>query len=80
MRPGDDSPGSAIYPMQVVVNGEPRTIPEGTSIAGLLILLGVEGEQVAVELDRAIVRRGAWADREIAPGAQLEIVHFVGGG
>ncbi len=66
--------------MHVVVNGEPRTIPEGTSIAGLLALLGVEGESVAVEIDRAIVRRAAWAEREIASGAQLEIVHFVGGG
>jgi sulfur carrier protein len=66
--------------MEVIINGEPRTIPEETSVAALLALLGIEGESVAVEVDRAIVRRAAWAERQLAPGARLEIVHFVGGG
>ncbi len=66
--------------MEVIINGEPRTIPDETSVAGLLGLLGIEGEGVAVEVDRAIVRRTAWAERQLSPGARLEIVHFVGGG
>jgi sulfur carrier protein len=66
--------------MEVIINGEPRSIPENTSVAGLIALLGIEGETVAVELDRTIVRRAAWTERTLAPGAKLEIVHFVGGG
>jgi thiamine biosynthesis protein ThiS len=66
--------------MEVIINGEPRTIPENTSVAGLLSILGIEGESVAVELDRTIIRRAAWQERTLAPGAKLEIVHFVGGG
>jgi thiamine biosynthesis protein ThiS len=33
-----------------------------------------------VEVDRRIVRRSEWAGRELAPGATVEVVHFVGGG
>jgi thiamine biosynthesis protein ThiS len=46
----------------------------------LLQDLRLEPERVAVELDRRIVKRSEWASLEIAPGAQLEIVQFVGGG
>jgi thiamine biosynthesis protein ThiS len=66
--------------MEVTINGEPRSVPDAVSIEALLRHLGIAGEGVAVELDRAIVRRTAWNERVIAPGATLEIVHFVGGG
>jgi len=35
---------------------------------------------VAVELNRAIVRQAHWAETEVPPGAEVEIVQFVGGG
>ena len=66
--------------MEVIINGEPCVVPDLVNIEGLLRHLGIEGEGVAVELDRAIVRRSAWPERVVAPGAKLEIVHFVGGG
>ncbi len=66
--------------MVVVINGEPREIPAGQTIAALVAALGLEPAQVAVELEREIVRRADWAGRVLAAGARLEIVHFVGGG
>jgi sulfur carrier protein len=36
--------------------------------------------RVAVELDRAIVRKSDWDAVEVRDGAQLEVVWFVGGG
>ncbi len=66
--------------MVVVINGEPREIPAAQTIAALVALLGLEPAQVAVELEHDIVRRADWGDRVLAPGARLEIVHFVGGG
>lgn len=66
--------------MEVIVNGEPRQIPDGETVAGLLAALGLESSRVAVELDRVIVRRPEWDSRVLMPGARLEIVHFVGGG
>lgn len=66
--------------MEVIVNGEPRQVPDGETVAGLVAGLGLESSKVAVELDRVIVRRPEWASRVLCPGARLEIVHFVGGG
>ena len=66
--------------IEIVVNGDTRQVPEGTTITGLLGLLGVRPDRVAVELDRAIIKSSFWPETTLAPGAQLEIVHFVGGG
>jgi len=64
----------------VVVNGEARRVPAGLTLEGLLRFLAIDPERVAIELDREIVRRPAWATTPIDDGAELEIVMFVGGG
>jgi thiamine biosynthesis protein ThiS len=66
--------------MQIVVNGEPRTLTEGSSVAELLESLDVPAGRVAVEINEEVVPRGAYADRRMASGDRVEIVHFVGGG
>ncbi len=64
----------------VVVNGEARQVREGETIAGLVSMLELDPERLAVELDRRIVKRAEWASTRLRAGAQLEIVQFVGGG
>jgi len=66
--------------ISIVVNGEPREVPEGETIAGLVGLLELDPERLAIELDRRIVRRAEWTSTRLRAGAQLEIVQFVGGG
>ena len=66
--------------IEIVVNGESRQVPVGTTITGLLATLGIPPERVAVELDRAIIKSPAWPETTLQPGARIEIVHFVGGG
>jgi thiamine biosynthesis protein ThiS len=66
--------------IEIVVNGDPRQVPPGTTITGLLASLGIPPERVAVELDRAIIKSAAWPETPLQPGARIEIVHFVGGG
>ena len=66
--------------IEIVVNGEKTTVPDGLTVASLLRTLNVDPERVAVELNRSIVRRPEWQHARIEPGAQLEIVQFVGGG
>lgn len=66
--------------MQIFVNGEPKECPELVSLAQLISQLGMKGDRVAVELNRAIVPRAQWSDTELHEGDRLEIVHFVGGG
>ena len=64
----------------VIVNGERRTIEEGSSIADLLRTLGLDALHVAVERNREIVPRSAHAETPLISGDRLEIVTFVGGG
>jgi sulfur carrier protein len=66
--------------IEVALNGEIRSIPEGQTIRQLLEWLEVDPARVAVELDRRIVKPYDWAATPIAAGARLEIVQFVGGG
>jgi len=67
-------------PIHIVVNGEPQSAPQGQTILGLLRQLNLDPARVAVELDRRIVKQPRWPDTVLEPGAQIEIVQFVGGG
>lgn len=66
--------------LAITVNGEPRTVPHGSSVADLVAALGLRPEQVAVERNRAIVRRAEHAATILAAGDRLEVVTFFGGG
>ena len=63
-----------------VLNGEPRRVPEGLNVAGLLEFLAIDASKVAVELNRSIVRKQDWSATVVEDGAELEVVWFVGGG
>ncbi|HEY8429524.1 MAG TPA: sulfur carrier protein ThiS [Sandaracinaceae bacterium] len=66
--------------MRIEVNGEPREVAPGTTIAALLEQLGLGGVLVAVERNQDVVPRAEHARTTIADGDRLEIVQFVGGG
>jgi thiamine biosynthesis protein ThiS len=67
-------------PIQIVVNGEPQSAPQGQTILGLLRQLDLDPARVAVELDRRIVKQPHWPQTVLESGSQIEIVQFVGGG
>jgi sulfur carrier protein len=64
----------------IVLNGDPRRVPDGLHVAGLLNYLEIDGQKVAVELNREIVRKPEWESAAVGEGAQVEVVWFVGGG
>lgn len=66
--------------IDIEINGEPRRVPEGLSVAGLLERLDVDRRTVVVELNRRIVRRAELDDVRVGAGDRVEIVRFVGGG
>jgi sulfur carrier protein len=66
--------------IEVVVNGEPKQVPEGLDLTRLLEHLGIDPSRVAVELNRSIVRKTDWPATPVSEGARIEIVWFVGGG
>lgn len=66
--------------LTIQLNGEPRRVAAGTTVAALVDALGLNPKKVAVERNLEIVPRSTYADVALGEGDQLEIVHFVGGG
>lgn len=66
--------------IDIVVNGAPRRVSRGSTVASLIAELGLAGRKVAVERNREVVPRARHAEVELEPDDRLEVVTFVGGG
>jgi thiamine biosynthesis protein ThiS len=66
--------------LRVYVNGESRELSGPTSLAELITQLDLPAARIAVELNRAVVRRSDWNATMLQDDDRVEIVHFVGGG
>jgi sulfur carrier protein len=68
--------------MTITVNGEPRTLPNGTTVAELLDALDLAAGRrgVAVAVDAEVVPRTEWERTEVAEGARVEVLAAIQGG
>lgn len=66
--------------IEIQLNGEKFRLTAGSTVADLVRQLELAEDRVAVELDRRIVRRAAWAAEPLQAGSVIEIVQIVGGG
>ena len=66
--------------VSIVLNGEPRSVDAGLTVASLLRQLALRSGTVVVERNRKILARDALEDVSVKEGDRIEIVHFVGGG
>jgi sulfur carrier protein len=66
--------------MLLTVNGEPREVPSGATIAQLLAELKLPSRGVAVEVNLQLVPRARHAEFLLSDGDTLEVVSLVGGG
>lgn len=66
--------------MKIKLNGEEKVITDGLSIAGLLSMLKLKIDAIAVERNEEIVRKANYENTILKEGDTLEIVHLVGGG
>lgn len=66
--------------MEIELNGEPKTVADGSSLADLVVELGLDGRRLAVEHNGEIVPRTDRDQRRLAAGDHVEIVHAIGGG
>lgn len=66
--------------MEVIINGAPRILPPGATIATLLDELELDTRHVAVECNLELVPRAKHAAHQLQAGDRLEVVTFVGGG
>ena len=66
--------------MTVSVNGVCHTLPDGQTVAQMLVSLDFNPQRVAVERCGEIVPRAQFDAVQLQDGDQLEVVQFVGGG
>lgn len=66
--------------VRILANGQPRELPEGTSLTEFLEGLRLSSSRVAVEHNGSIVPRERYDDVILAGGDRLEVVTLVGGG
>jgi sulfur carrier protein len=66
--------------MKVTVNGEPREIPAGTSLAQLTRQVTDQQTGIAVAVNGEVVSRRGWLATPLAEGDQVEVVTAVQGG
>jgi sulfur carrier protein len=68
--------------VNVTVNGEPRQVPAGATVATVVELLDVTpgARGVAVALDGEVVTRSDWPQTVVPDGALVEVVAAIQGG
>ncbi len=66
--------------MQIIVNGESRTLTQALSLVELLEQLHMGERRVAIELNGEIVPRSRHGSTTVADGDKLLIVQAIGGG
>jgi sulfur carrier protein len=66
--------------MEIVLNGQAKTLAGPLSVAALVTELGFTGKRIAVERNGEIVPKSTYDQVIIAAADRLEIVVAVGGG
>jgi sulfur carrier protein len=68
--------------VNATVNGEPRRLPAGATVASVLELLDVapDARGVAVAVDGEVVSRSRWSATTLHDGTVIEVVAAIGGG
>jgi sulfur carrier protein len=68
--------------MNVTVNGEPRRLQAGATVASVVEMLDVApgARGVAVALDGEVVTRSRWPQTELRDGSLVEVVVAIQGG
>lgn len=63
-----------------MVNGQPRMLAAGSTVADLVASLHPDGRGVAVAIGRVVVPRSAWASTVVTGGDTVEVVTAAAGG
>ncbi len=66
--------------MKIICNGTEYEVSPGTTLLHFLTQLQLDPDTVVVECAEEIIRREAYEGMVLAPGQNLELIRFVGGG
>jgi len=66
--------------VNLLVNGEPTSCAEGTTVRELVERIAGGERGVAVSIDREVVPRSSWASTALHSGALVEVLVAAAGG
>jgi sulfur carrier protein len=66
--------------LEVEVNGEQRSFPDGTTVDALVEALAIGRRGVAVAVNAEVVPRSTWAAVELCAGDAVEVLRAAQGG
>ena len=66
--------------VEVKLNGEPRELPDGTTVAQAVAELTALATGIAAAVNGDVIPRGSWAATLLRAGDQIEVVTAVQGG
>ena len=66
--------------MEIELNGVPHTLPQAQCVQELIDALSLSHQALAVAVNRQVVPRSQWRDRQLAVGDKVDIVRAIGGG
>ncbi len=64
----------------IILNGEKHEIAHEVTLDRLLDLFSLPRQRVAIELNKAVIRRQDWGRTRVNDADAIEVIHFVGGG
>lgn len=66
--------------MTIIVNGEPREVAEGATVAGVVETVTRAPSGVAVAVNGELVRRSTWSSTPLHEADRLDVVTATQGG
>lgn len=66
--------------IEITINEQPRSIAAGTTLAQLLVELGIQSPAIAVEVNQQLRPKNQFDSTTLEAGDIVEIVTLVGGG
>ena len=76
----EEGPLGSLLLMNIKLNGDPLEVPQGHTLANLILDLAVGDKRIAVEVNEEIVPRSTYSSYCLKPGDQVEVVTAIGGG
>ena len=66
--------------MNIIINGEPKTVPDQATVAEILQTFKIVSETIVVEYNGTILQQHLYEGSHLTEGDRLEFIRFVGGG
>ncbi|HWH01784.1 MAG TPA: sulfur carrier protein ThiS [Pilimelia sp.] len=66
--------------MELMVNGVPRAVPEGATVADAVAVVTAQTRGLAVAVNGEVVPRAAWPTARLCAGDRVEVLTAAQGG